>query len=436
MAGVFRRCGCRDENGKQYAVLLEQATDEQRGRACPKMLNDPKHGKWSYILSAKFDPITGKRQRIRGGAYVTKREAQQARAKDIVKLGNGQQIKADRITLGAYLPKWLERHARTGKGLAPQTVINYRRYIEQDIVPSALGRMWIGDVRRGHINDFLQDLTDKGRGAVTVHRIAAVIQGAFRAAAHDDRIPANPATDLRLPTVDAKPVNVWEPAQIGMFLDVAAQHRLGALFEVAVFTGMRRGELLALKWDDINFKRRVVAVLKQRTMEGTKTVERDETKSRAGRRVIELSDPAIGALMAWKIKQDAEREEWGAAGFGDGHVFTYENGDPLKPQYATRLFDKLRMKAGLPKLTFHGQRHSFVSLALASKTDIALVSKMVGHSAVSVTADIYAHLIGSAGRNAANAAASLVPRSAQHNATDSASLDPPDESASASAAGY
>ncbi|WP_448071988.1 tyrosine-type recombinase/integrase [Georgenia yuyongxinii] len=117
-------------------------------------------------------------------------------------------------------------------------------------------------------------------------------------------------------------------------------------------------------------------------------------------------------------------------------MFTYENGDPLKPQYATRLFDKLRMKAGLPKLTFHGQRHSFVSLALASKTDIALVSKMVGHSAVSVTADIYAHLIGSAGRNAANAAASLVPRSAQHNATDSASLDPPDESASASAAGY
>lgn len=429
---LFRRCGCRDDAGRQYATLPDDATPEQRAKACPKMLEDPKHGRWSFMLSAGTDPITGKRVRVRGGTFATRREAASARTALEARKDARKPVRVDRVTFAEYLPPWLERHARVargGRGLAPSSLSNYSRYVTRDIAPSALGRMQLGDIRRHHLNAYVDQLLADGRGEVTVRRIMAVVQAALRAAARDQRIPENPATDLDLPAAESEPPAPWEPEQVGAFLDAAAGHRLGALFELAVFTGLRRGELVGLRWDDVDLARRIVRVRRQRTIAGTDVVER-ATKTRAGLRVVDLSDAAAGALVAWQIAQGGERERWGEAWADTGYVFTYEDGQPLKPQYVTRLFDRLREAAGLPKMTLHGTRHAFVSLALASGADIALVSKLVGHSSVSVTADVYHHMIGRAGRDAANAAAGLVPRrgagttSAPHPGPDTAKAAP------------
>ncbi|QWT23092.1 tyrosine-type recombinase/integrase [Subtercola sp. PAMC28395] len=123
----------------------------------------------------------------------------------------------------------------------------------------------------------------------------------------------------------------------------------------------------------------------------------------------DLDDRLAGALIAWKLQQAAEADKWAEAYENTGYVFTYENGQPLKPQYATRLFAKLQEKSGLPALTFHGQRHEAASLLLAAGTDVSLVAKRLGHSSVSITSDIYSHMIGSASRQAAENASALVP---------------------------
>jgi integrase len=299
------------------------------------------------------------------------------------------------MTFAAFLPQWLERAQRTRKGLRPSTVENYARYIRQDIIPSQLGATRLEDIRKHHLNGFIDDLVAAGRGAVTVRRIAAVVQGALRAAADGQLIPANPATRLALPHVDERPFQPWQPEEVGRFLDLAAQHRLGAFFEVAVFTGLRRSELAGLRWADVDLAR------------GTLTVR--ASKTGAGLRVLDIDDRTVGALLAWRLAQEAERDAWGPAWASTGHVFTYEDGRPLKPQYLTRLFDKLRVQAGLPEMTLHGLRHMHASLMIASGTDLAIVSKRLGHSSQSITADIYAHLVGSASRDAANRAAALVP---------------------------
>lgn len=395
MSTVFRRCGCRTEDGRQFGPLPDQPTDAQRARACPVMLEDAKHGRWSFRLSAGFDPVTKKRRQVNGGTFATKREAQQARNQAAVKVDRGTILTPTRETFAEYLPKWLERHARTERGLRPSTMENYRRYIEQDIAPSNLGAMKLVDIRRRHINAFIDQLVDAGRGAVTVRRIIAVVQGSLRAAAAEERIEDNPATLLRLPRVEKKDIEAWEPEQVGHFLDVAAEHRLGALFEVANFSGLRRGELLALTWDDVDLARRELVVGK--------------SKTDAGKRRVALDDRGVGALVAWQIAQGAERLAWGAAYVESGTVFTYEDGRPLKPQYVTRLFEKLRTKAGLPKMTFHGQQHQQASLQLAAGTDIAVVSKRLGHASVAITSDLYAHLLRSTDHQVANNAAALVP---------------------------
>lgn len=395
MSALFRRCGCRDEAGGQYSVLPEDLTPAQRAKACPQMLLDPKHGRWSFRLSAGYDPVTRKRRQVNGRTYSTKREAQRARNEALVKVDRGEVAKHSRVTLAEYVPAWLARRQRTGRGLRPTTVENYTRYVQQDIVPSRLGGVRLEDVRKHHLNAFVDDLAAAGRGAVTIRRIVAVLQGALRAAADDELVPANPATRLALPRVDTKPFRPWEPEQVGHFLDVAALHRLGALFEVGVFTGLRRGELVALQWADVDLARRTLTVR--------------ASKTDAGRRVLDIDDRTIGALLAWQLAQDAERAACGPIWSGTGHVFTYADGQPLKPQYATRLFDKLRLQAGLPKMTLHGSRHTNASLMIAAGTDLVVVSKRLGHSSVQVTGDIYAHLIGSASRDAANRAADLVP---------------------------
>jgi integrase len=185
----------------------------------------------------------------------------------------------------------------------------------------------------------------------------------------------------------------WEAEQVGHFLDVAAEHRLGALFEFAIFTGLRRAEIVALTWDEVDLA----------AAEPELRIRRSKTD--AGRRRVALDDRTVGALMAWQIAQTDERNALGPAYSDSGRVFTMEDGRPLQPQYVTRLFDKLRRQAGLPKMTLHGTRHQQASLQLAAGTPLAVVSKQLGHSSVAVTADIYSHLLRSTERDAANAAA-------------------------------
>lgn len=268
--------------------------------------------------------------------------------------------------------------------------------------------MKLADIRRFHINAFVDELLADGRGPTTVRRIAAVVQGSLRSAEQEDLIEMNPSVGIRLPKVTKKDFEAWEPEQVGTFLDIAAEHRLGALFELAMLTGMRRGELIGMRWSDVDLTRRIVSIRNNRVQAGNVIVE-NAPKTKSGRRVLDLDDRTVGTLLAWKASQEAQEALWGDAWQSSGYVFTYEDGSALKPQYVSRLFDKLRVKADLPKITFHGQRHENASLMIASGTDIAIVAKRLGHSSVSITADLYAHLIGSASRQAGENAAALLP---------------------------
>lgn len=393
---IFRRCGCRDENKTQL------------GAKCSQLAADPKHGSWGYYVAGGINPATGKRQQFRKSGFATQKAAREARNKVAVKVDQGSYVPPSKETYGSYLEAWLPRHAATGKGLKATTVDNYARYIRNDIQPSELARMALTDIRRYHLNEFLNGLSASGRGPVTVRRVAAVLQGSLRAAARSHRIDHNPATELELPRVAPQKVAIWEPEQVGLFLDTAAEHRLGPLFELAMFTGMRRGELIGLRWTDINLPRRVITVRNNRVQAAGRVLDQD-TKTSAGSRFVDLDDRSVGALIGWQFKQAAEQQAGQEAYSASGYVFTMEDGRPLKPQYATRLFESIRLKAGLPKLTFHGQRHEHASLMIAAEVDIAVVSKRLGHSSISVTSDIYGHLIGSASRNAAENAAALVP---------------------------
>lgn len=192
-----------------------------------------------------------------------------------------------------------------------------------------------------------------------------------------------------------------------------AKNRLGALYEVAFLTGMGRGELVGLRWQSVDLASRTLRVEHTR-VEATTGIVESQPKTESGKRTVTLDDAAIGALLGWKLRQDAEREKWGEAWEDAGYVFTREDGTPVKPDYATRLFEKLRKQAGLPKITLHGARHEHASLWIAGGGDVTLLSKRLGHSTSRITADLYVSRVGDADRAQAERVAAMIPRGLSH----------------------
>ena len=160
---LYRRCGCRDENGRQY------------GNHCPELKTDPKHGTWGYYLSHGSDPKTKKRRQYREAGFKTKGAAASAVAELKTRLDKGTYTEPSKKTLAEYAPEALQRRRITGSGLKATTAANYDRYVRQDIIPSRLGEMRLTDIRRSHVNTWVAALAAT-RGAVTVRRALATLQ--------------------------------------------------------------------------------------------------------------------------------------------------------------------------------------------------------------------------------------------------------------------
>lgn len=232
----------------------------------------------------------------------------------------------------------------------------------------------------------------------------------------------NPAVDVDLPSAPRPKVRPWEPAELGRFLDLVAADRLGALFETIAGTAARRGEALGLRWDELDLERGRAVVRQQIVqLEGEHPcpwcghIHRGllfgKPKTRSGEdRLIDLDSIVVGALIAHRLHQEVERQQWGEAYSDHGLVFAREDGSPIPPDVASKRFSEMVKQAGMRRVRLHDLRHGRAALLLASGTDIALVSKILGHSSISITSDTYGHLLAGIGREAAERAAALVPR--------------------------
>lgn len=389
-ASLIRRCGCRDADGKQL------------GARCPKLKSNPRHGTWAFRLT-RVDPQTKRRTYIMRGGFASKAEAEAAQGRSGKALRQGT-LRTHEQTVAEYLEAWIVRARRD---LKPTTMQMYETYVRRDIIP-ALGGFKLTGLRKQHVSELIDALRDE-RPPTTIRRIHATLRSALNDALEDDRIESNPAARVKLPRVDKTRLHPWEPAEAGEFLDVAAGHRLGVLFETAILTGMRRGELIGLRWSDVDLAARVLTVRVQVVRVGREAME-GTIKTEAGQhRAVPLDDRLVGALVAWQLQQAAEHAQWGPAYRDSGRVFTMENGAELRPEYPSRLFEQLQATTSLRPQRFHDLRHLFASLALSKGEDMAVVSKLMGHSNSQITRDLYAHLVGDRGRLAVAGIASLLP---------------------------
>ncbi len=431
---VYKRCKCpveRDAKGRR--------------KACKKA-----HGSWVFVADLGIDPATGKRRQVRKSGFRTSDDAREELNKHLNAVATGQVAHDDRLTVADYLRQWIT--TKEVAGLRPTTVRSYRQHIDSYLIPN-LGCLRLGDLRTTHVEKMLHDIAQPpakpkagekiGKGQrrnpkkispATVRRVHATLRSALTSAKRKHLVGHNAAENLELPRAPRPKVVPWEPEELGRFLDHAATDRLGALFEVMAMTGLRRGEAAGLRWDDVDLTKGVITVRQQLVeVDGTGVecpfCKGEHRQYRFGRpktasgedRVVDLDQATSGVLLAQQLAQGTEREQWGEAYSDHGLVFSREDGTPLPPQTVSAEFARLCEGAGLRPIRLHDLRHDQASLMLAAGVPIAVVSKRLGHSSISITSDTYSHLLGGVGAQAAEAAASLVPRTPRdHSVTTSA----------------
>jgi integrase len=359
----------------------------------------------------------GKRHQARRRGFATKGAAQ-AELDKIRKAAREQTyVPLTKQTVTEYLTSWLA--ALPNAGIRATTIDGYRRHLAIHVLP-AIGSMKLQDVRPQHLDALYAQLLSSGyRGhgpqaglsPRTTRYVHCILLKAFGDAVRKDALERNPATAATAPSpksTRAPEMSWWRPDELRTFLAATAKDPLGPLFRLAAMTGMRRGEVCGLQWDDVDLDASRLTVRRQIVTIDHKLVVSGRTKTDHGLRDIDLDPLTVSTLRAHKARQSALRLKMGEGYRDEGWVFSEANGSPLHPEMVAKVFRRRAARAGVPDIRFHDLRHTHVAHLIAAREQPLMIAKRLGHSSPSFSLARYGHLMDKAGAQAASAVARLV----------------------------
>ncbi|WP_250285925.1 MULTISPECIES: tyrosine-type recombinase/integrase [unclassified Frankia] len=363
-----------------------------------------KDGKWAYRHDVDPDSLTGKRRQTGRGGFATRKEAEKALRDSIAAYESGRHVKVSRRTVGAFLDEW---HAAMKAGMRPTTWVKYGNLLRAYVTP-IIGETALRELTPVRLNLLYAHLLDEGRvhrraeqkpglspsTVATVHRM---LHRALADAVRWDYVARNVAEDAQPPRVGRRRPTVWTPEQLRAFVEYIRGDRLYALYLLVVTTGMRRGEVVGLRREDIDLKAATVVPAVPRVVVDGRAVE-SETKTESGQRPRALDPLTLAALRAHIEIWEEERKQ---VGHTTDLLFCWPDGSEIHPDTVTDRFQKHARAAGLPVIRLHDVRHSYATAALKSDVHPKIVSERLGHADVAFTLKIYSHVI--AGMDAAAA---------------------------------
>jgi integrase len=309
-------------------------------------------------------------------------------AKALSNRADGLVFDARGLTLGEYLKRWLADSVRGS--VRHSTYSSYRRQVDRYLIP-AIGRVKLTKLTHMHVQGLYRQMQDRGLSARTVQYTHAVLHRALEQAVRWNMIPRNVCDAVDVPQVRREEMRPLDAEQTRRLLRTASGERLEALYVLAVRTGMRPGELLGLRWEDVTLS----------DAEGTLRVNRalsegelNTPKTKGSRRRIRLSAGSARALKAHRERQLEEREQ--KAGLWKEHdlVFPSSVGTPLAHRNVVRSFKTLLKRAGLPSsIRLYDLRHTCATLLLSRNVHPKYVQELLGHASVALTLDTYSHVI-------------------------------------------
>ncbi|MHB8927112.1 MAG: site-specific integrase [Bacillota bacterium] len=354
---------------------------------------------YQLTVSGGRDAQTGKRLRKYIQVQGSYKDAQRALAEALHQVNSGIPLALPgkgRVTVREHFTAWLEGYARMST--RPTTFESYRITVEKHIIP-VLGSIRLDKLDPRHLQKLYADKLVAGRAdgrsgglsARSVRYIHSLLREGLEQAREWGLVGRNVADLVNPPKQAKKEMQTLTREQVQAFLAANRTDRLYALWRLALGTGLRRGELLGLRWADINLMESYLTVRQQIVcIKGLPTVQ--EPKTKKSTRVVPLSEDIVEALRQHRLGQTEERLV-ATKYSGRDLVFAGSSGEVLDPRAVSRLFERRLKKAGLPPIRFHDIRHTFATIALEAGVPLKVVSEMLGHEKISTTGDVYQHVL-------------------------------------------
>ncbi len=339
---------------------------------------------WLFVVDVGRDEEGKRKQKFRGG-FATKKAAEEALRQFLNRLDTGFLPEAEKLTFRAFMARWLKHHQSQ---VEPKTWRRYESLVRLHLVPR-LGSMQLAKIRPAHVQAALDAI--EGRSPRTVQHVRAVASKAFRAAVAWQLIPSNPVAATDAPKAERPDLDV--PTTEGARALMAAA--VGTTWEMPMFlaaiTGARRGEVLAIGWDQIDLEHRRVKI--------TRSLERldgefrfKDPKTKRSRREIALPSFAVDRLRRWKTEQAQCRLIAGSGWHDFGLVCDRGDGQPIDPDSFTKAFKRLARAVGTPDTRLHDIRHAAATLMMEAGVHPSVVSRSLGHASEAFTMQVYGHV--------------------------------------------
>ena len=364
-----------------------------------------KDGRWEGRYTAGHNLETGK-PIYRNVLGKTQAEVKEKLKQAMVESKKLDLTKAGQYTLGQWMDVWYENYAKIK--VRPSSHQTYKGYIENHIKPNIgdipleklttldLQRLYKTLLARGRVDRLESKWQPRGLSPKTVRNIHQILSSALKLAQEQRIILTNPAEGCALPKVEYREMKTLPVEQLQSFLREAKDSGVFELYCLELATGLRRGELLGLKWEDIDLEHGDLRVRRQIARINGKVVEAP-LKTKNAYRTLSLAEDTVSILKEQKKK--AGNSPW---------VFPSATGGPISPDSVLHMLHRVLKRAGLPEVRFHDLRHTFATLALQNGVDIKTVSGMLGHFSAGFTLDTYAHVTTSAQKAAANTMGKLL----------------------------
>jgi integrase len=352
-------------------------------------------GTWALVIDLPRG-ADGKRRQKWITMKGTKRDAQAELTRIVHEMNTGAFVEPAKLTLGAFLETWLKDCA--APSVSKKTLEEYETCVRRHITP-ALGHVLLQKLKPAEVQAFY---TAKGKSLspARVRHLHAVLHRALEQAVKWQYVSRNIADAVEAPQPGKACVNVYDEAQVRQLLGRAQESAAHIGVVLAVYTGMRLGEILALKWSDVSLERGVVAV--RQSLEQTKDGLRFKTPKSGQSRVVSLPDAAVQILLRHKGRLAERRLLLGEGYLDHGLVFPNEDGTPRKPDTFSKTFREFMERSGLPRIRFHDLRHTHATLLMQANVHPEIVSERLGHSTIAITMNTYSHVSPSMDRDAAD----------------------------------
>lgn len=356
-------------------------------------------GRWEGRYTAGHDPETGKQifKNVLGKSQSEVREKLNAA---ITQNAGLDVVRAGQYTLGQWMDVWYENYALVK--VRPSSHKTYKGYIENHIKPN-IGSLVLNKLTSLELQQFYKLLLTGGRverkesekqtkglSAKTVRNINQIISSACQLAVEQKLMPYDPTSGCALPKIEHREMKTLEAEQLEAFLQEAKNTGVYEFYYLELATGLRRGEILGLKWKDVDFKASTIRVRRQ-ILRIDGVVQEAPLKTKNSYRVVTIGDETV-KLLKGKKTVDAGRSEY---------IFPSPTGGPISPDSVNKMLHRVLERAGIQKIRFHDLRHTFATMALQNGVDIKTVSTMLGHYSAGFTLDTYTHVTTAAQKEAA-----------------------------------